>query len=422
MSGRTASRPPGVRPGQHLPAAAPRGVPAAGRDGGPRLPAPARRRRAATPRRTSRRRRAARTATTSAITTRSTRSSAARRPTRRSPRALAADGPAAHRRLRAEPHGHRHGHERVVERRARERAELAVRALLRHRLDAGQGGAARQAAAADPRRSVRARARARRAAARVRATARSSLRYFDQRAADQPAAGAARATRSAVRAADARRSATDDPHLHEFLSILTSLQNLPPYTEDRRRSASRSGSARRKWRARGWRGSSPSAPAIARARSRRRCGTFNGDARPRRRASTRCTSCSRRRPTGSSYWRTASHEINYRRFFDVNTLAGLRVEDPEVFERDAPAARARCSRDGSVAGRPHRSPGRPVRSGAVLRDAAGPGGARARASSARPTALPPDRPLYVVAEKILSAGEQLPRATGPCTARPATTT
>ncbi len=31
------------------------------------------------------------------------------------------------------------------------------------------------------------------------------------------------------------------------------------------------------------------------------------------------------------YWRTASHEINYRRFFDVNELAGLRVEDPEVF-------------------------------------------------------------------------------------------
>jgi (1->4)-alpha-D-glucan 1-alpha-D-glucosylmutase len=32
-----------------------------------------------------------------------------------------------------------------------------------------------------------------------------------------------------------------------------------------------------------------------------------------------------------AYWRTAAHEINYRRFFDVNTLAGLRVEDPHVF-------------------------------------------------------------------------------------------
>jgi (1->4)-alpha-D-glucan 1-alpha-D-glucosylmutase len=33
-----------------------------------------------------------------------------------------------------------------------------------------------------------------------------------------------------------------------------------------------------------------------------------------------------------AYWRVASEEINYRRFFDVNDLAGLRTEDPEVFE------------------------------------------------------------------------------------------
>ncbi|HEY2157394.1 MAG TPA: malto-oligosyltrehalose synthase, partial [Isosphaeraceae bacterium] len=33
-----------------------------------------------------------------------------------------------------------------------------------------------------------------------------------------------------------------------------------------------------------------------------------------------------------SYWRVASEEINYRRFFDINDLAGLRTEDPRVFE------------------------------------------------------------------------------------------
>ena len=33
-----------------------------------------------------------------------------------------------------------------------------------------------------------------------------------------------------------------------------------------------------------------------------------------------------------SYWRAAAEEINYRRFFDINTLAALRVEIPEVFE------------------------------------------------------------------------------------------
>ena len=34
-----------------------------------------------------------------------------------------------------------------------------------------------------------------------------------------------------------------------------------------------------------------------------------------------------------AYWRLATSEINYRRFFDVNTLAGLRVEDRHTFDR-----------------------------------------------------------------------------------------
>jgi (1->4)-alpha-D-glucan 1-alpha-D-glucosylmutase len=33
-----------------------------------------------------------------------------------------------------------------------------------------------------------------------------------------------------------------------------------------------------------------------------------------------------------SYWRVAAEEINYRRFFDVNELAAIRVENPTVFE------------------------------------------------------------------------------------------
>src|SRR5262249_57252505 len=33
-----------------------------------------------------------------------------------------------------------------------------------------------------------------------------------------------------------------------------------------------------------------------------------------------------------AHWRVASEEINYRRFFDVNQLAALRVEDPSVFD------------------------------------------------------------------------------------------
>src|SRR5690606_3963851 len=33
-----------------------------------------------------------------------------------------------------------------------------------------------------------------------------------------------------------------------------------------------------------------------------------------------------------AYWKVADEELNYRRFFDVGTLAAVRVEDPEVFE------------------------------------------------------------------------------------------
>ncbi|HSO06194.1 MAG TPA: malto-oligosyltrehalose synthase, partial [Pelomicrobium sp.] len=36
-------------------------------------------------------------------------------------------------------------------------------------------------------------------------------------------------------------------------------------------------------------------------------------------------------PYRLAYWRVASDEINYRRFFDINDLAALRMENPEVF-------------------------------------------------------------------------------------------
>src|SRR5208282_210314 len=33
-----------------------------------------------------------------------------------------------------------------------------------------------------------------------------------------------------------------------------------------------------------------------------------------------------------AFWRVAMDEINYRRFFDVNELAAIRIEEPRVFE------------------------------------------------------------------------------------------
>jgi (1->4)-alpha-D-glucan 1-alpha-D-glucosylmutase len=38
-------------------------------------------------------------------------------------------------------------------------------------------------------------------------------------------------------------------------------------------------------------------------------------------------------PYRLAYWRVAAEEINYRRFFDINDLAAIRMEDPAVFEQ-----------------------------------------------------------------------------------------
>jgi (1->4)-alpha-D-glucan 1-alpha-D-glucosylmutase len=50
-----------------------------------------------------------------------------------------------------------------------------------------------------------------------------------------------------------------------------------------------------------------------------------------------------------SYWRTGREQVNYRRFFDVNELVGVRVEDEEVFG-ESHALILRLAREGKIAG------------------------------------------------------------------------
>jgi (1->4)-alpha-D-glucan 1-alpha-D-glucosylmutase len=50
-----------------------------------------------------------------------------------------------------------------------------------------------------------------------------------------------------------------------------------------------------------------------------------------------------------AFWRVAAEEINYRRFFDVNELAGIRVEIPQVFQ-DTHRLILRLVREGRVTG------------------------------------------------------------------------
>jgi (1->4)-alpha-D-glucan 1-alpha-D-glucosylmutase len=46
-----------------------------------------------------------------------------------------------------------------------------------------------------------------------------------------------------------------------------------------------------------------------------------------------------------SYWKTATHEVNYRRFFDNNDLVALQTEDPEVFQAVHQLLRRYVTRD-----------------------------------------------------------------------------
>jgi (1->4)-alpha-D-glucan 1-alpha-D-glucosylmutase len=91
-----------------------------------------------------------------------------------------------------------------------------------------------------------------------------------------------------------------------------------------------------------------------------------------------------------AYWRAARHDLNYRRFFDVHELAGIRMEDARLFH-DAHARVLEWIRDGSAQGLRIDHPD-------GLRD---PQQYFERLREQAPHA-------WIVAEKILEPGEALP--------------
>jgi (1->4)-alpha-D-glucan 1-alpha-D-glucosylmutase len=103
-----------------------------------------------------------------------------------------------------------------------------------------------------------------------------------------------------------------------------------------------------------------------------------------------------------AFWRLASNEINYRRFFDINSLAGVRVEDPATFEAMHHLVSRLIGR-GQLQGlridhidglhNPHQYLRRLQ---ALIRRVSPPGGSD----------------FYLTIEKILAEGEPLPRFAG----------
>lgn len=118
-----------------------------------------------------------------------------------------------------------------------------------------------------------------------------------------------------------------------------------------------------------------------------------------------------------AYWKVAAEEINYRRFFDINDLAALRMEDPRVFAW-AHTALFELLREGLVQGvRLDHTDGLydPAGYFAALQAGAAealksrsPEVEESSESETRPLDPSTFRPLYVVAEKILEPGEHLP--------------
>ena len=101
----------------------------------------------------------------------------------------------------------------------------------------------------------------------------------------------------------------------------------------------------------------------------------------------------------------AAEEINYRRFFDINELAAIRMEDPDVFERVHAFVFELIAR-GAIDGLRIDHVDGLFDPGDYLERL------QARARAIRPDLYSEERPLYVVVEKILGPGEQLPRLAG----------
>jgi (1->4)-alpha-D-glucan 1-alpha-D-glucosylmutase len=121
----------------------------------------------------------------------------------------------------------------------------------------------------------------------------------------------------------------EDPALVELESIITSLRLLPPRTEtDPERIRVR---LREKEVAKRRLATLVETCAAVREAIDRTVTAFNGQ-RGDPRSFDALEALLANQAYRLSYWRVATDEINYRRFFDVNHLAAIRVEEPDVFK------------------------------------------------------------------------------------------
>jgi (1->4)-alpha-D-glucan 1-alpha-D-glucosylmutase len=214
-----------------------------------------------------------------------------------------------------------------------------------------------------------------------------------------------------------------DPDLQEYLSIITALGNLPARTErepDRVAERIREKEVIRRRLARLMEVSEPLRESIEET-----VRIFNG-----KRGDPRSFDLLDRLLGEQAYrlahWRVAAEEINYRRFFDVNELAAIRMENPAVFA-ETHRLLFELMETGKVTGlridhpdglfapapyflalqRQHLHQRLRASSSDDPQTVARLGEAFDAGCAAEPM-QPGCRPLYLVAEKILARGERLP--------------
>jgi (1->4)-alpha-D-glucan 1-alpha-D-glucosylmutase len=120
----------------------------------------------------------------------------------------------------------------------------------------------------------------------------------------------------------------ENPHYHELLSIMTALDNLPPNTEtdpDRIVERYREKEVIKRRLSALYR-ESPEVEEFIDENVR----IFNG-VKGDPRSFDLLDRLLRQQVYRLSHWRVATEEINYRRFFDINSLGAIRMEDPAVF-------------------------------------------------------------------------------------------
>ncbi|WP_309893424.1 malto-oligosyltrehalose synthase [Archangium sp.] len=124
------------------------------------------------------------------------------------------------------------------------------------------------------------------------------------------------------------RLGAENPHLIELQSILTAIHHLPVRTETERSKVIERNREKEviKRRLATLVSGSPELAAHIAANVEALNGT-PGDPRSFDELGALLEGCSYR----LAHWRVAGEEINYRRFFDINGLAAIRVEDPDVF-------------------------------------------------------------------------------------------